>query len=379
MLESTKRWARLEQELDRWFPSSSAANGRQADRLPWHTAGEMMEAAGLPPDPAQAAYLEAASSPLELELGEPAPAAAAGLRPQAEAEGGGSDPRRKQRSSGQLSPPFVARSQETRPLDIMLNCTRQWGKSTTTAALALWQAYSEPGSLTLLVSPTLRQSGELFQKVMELHVGTGAVVGTTRETALTAHFAGGSRIVSLPGAERTIRGYSAPHLIVVDEAARVPDELYYSVRPMLAVARHLGRGRMVSCSTPFGQIGWFYEAWCGVPDIRSPADVNSGEWWSWRRGNPDGTYRIKVTAAECPRIGEDFLAEERIKLPSWWYDQEYCAMFREVIDAVFDSRAIAAAFADDGVKPLFASSGGPHMGTYGEIIDGGEDGVGPLW
>jgi len=339
-----------------------------------------MADAGLPPDPAQRRYLDAAADPLlPLSSSPPPPPAASIAGPPVRASAPPGDPRAVERSTDRHTPTLVARSGETRPLDIMLNCTRQWGKSTTTAALALWQAYSEPGSLTLLVSPTLRQSGELFQKVMELHVGTGAVVGTTRETALTAHFAGGSRIVSLPGAERTIRGYSAPHLIVVDEAARVPDELYYSVRPMLAVARHLGRGRMVSCSTPFGQLGWFYDAWCGAPDIRGPADVNSGEWWSWRQGNPDGTYRIKVTAAECPRIEEEFLAEERIKLPSWWYDQEYCAMFREVIDAVFDSRAIAAAFSDDGVKPLFGVAGGPHFGGYGEIIDGGEDNVRPLW
>src|SRR5580700_8879409 len=42
----------------------------------------------------------------------------------------------------------------------ILNCTRQWGKSTVTAAKAVHQAYTVDGSLTLVVSPSGRQSGE---------------------------------------------------------------------------------------------------------------------------------------------------------------------------------------------------------------------------
>ena len=46
--------------------------------------------------------------------------------------------------------------------------------------------------------------------------------------------ANGSRIISLPGSEKTVRGYSAVSLVIMDEAARVPDELLQAVRPMLA-------------------------------------------------------------------------------------------------------------------------------------------------
>src|SRR5689334_25095083 len=48
---------------------------------------------------------------------------------------------------------------------ILLNITRQGGKSTTAALLALHTALFRPKSLILLVSPSLRQSGELFKKV----------------------------------------------------------------------------------------------------------------------------------------------------------------------------------------------------------------------
>jgi len=56
-------------------------------------------------------------------------------------------------------PPFSARARHG-----SFNCCRQSGKSTTTAAVALHTAVYNPG-LILLVSPSLRQSKELFAKV----------------------------------------------------------------------------------------------------------------------------------------------------------------------------------------------------------------------
>lgn len=57
---------------------------------------------------------------------------------------------------------------------------------------------------------------------------------------------------------------------VVDEAATVPDELYYAIRPMLAVSR----GKLVVMSTPAGRRGWFFQAYENEPSwlkIRIPA------------------------------------------------------------------------------------------------------------
>src|SRR3954470_23095302 len=51
---------------------------------------------------------------------------------------------------------------------MLLNCSRQSGKSTTAAVLALHQALYVRRSLVLLVSRSLRQSGELFKKVQDL-------------------------------------------------------------------------------------------------------------------------------------------------------------------------------------------------------------------
>ena len=137
--------------------------------------------------------------------------------------------------------------------------------------------------------------------------------------------ANGSRIVSLPGDEKNIRGFSGVSLLIVDEASRVDDALYYAVRPMLAVSQ----GRMVCLSTPFGKRGWFYDAWAG------------GDSWD----------RYRIVADECPRITLDFLEEERRALGPRWFAQEYQCSFEDTVDAVFASEDIMAALSDD-VDPL---------------------------
>jgi hypothetical protein len=211
---------------------------------------------------------------------------------------------------------------------MLLLCSRQAGKSLSAAALALREALLTPDSLVLLLSPTQRQSGELFRaKVKRLYGALGRPVPVVQESALTMELANGSRIISLPGEEGTIRGYSDVDLLVIDEASRVPDDLYRAVRPMLAVSR----GRLVCLSTPFGQRGWFHDEW------------ERGEGWE----------RTRITALQCPRISQEFLREEERSLGQRWFSQEYLCSFEEAVDAVFSAGDIQAALSDT-IPPLFA-------------------------
>src|SRR5258707_359892 len=89
---------------------------------------------------------------------------------------------------------------------ILLNCSRQSGKSTTVAALALHTAVFQAGSLTLLLSPSLRQSAELFRKVLDSFTALGGP-SRARHSQTRLELANGSRVVSLPGREETVRGF----------------------------------------------------------------------------------------------------------------------------------------------------------------------------
>jgi Terminase large subunit, T4likevirus-type, N-terminal len=210
---------------------------------------------------------------------------------------------------------------------ILMLCCRQSGKSTTAAALALHTALFRPGALVLLLSPTLRQSGELFRKVTTIDDALGRPVPAVQESATTLLLANGSRVVSLPGSHETVRGFSAATLVVIDEAALTDDALLTAIGPMLAVSR----GRLVCLSTPMGRRGWFHAAWSGP-----------GEAWE----------RTRITAEDCPRIGAGFLAEQRQLLGERWFRQEYMCSFEETIDQVFATEAVEGAFTSDRA-PLF--------------------------
>src|SRR5262249_29834090 len=121
-------------------------------------------------------------------------------------------------SAAGLSPdPWQTRLLNSSAQRILLLCSRQAGKSTASAALALRGALLEPQALVLLCSPSLRQSGELFRKVLHLFEALERPVAVSTASTLRLELANGSRIISLPAQEETIRGYSGVNLLLIDE------------------------------------------------------------------------------------------------------------------------------------------------------------------
>jgi Terminase large subunit, T4likevirus-type, N-terminal len=212
---------------------------------------------------------------------------------------------------------------------ILLNCYRQSGKSTMAAIIALHRAVHHPDSLILCLAPALRQSQELFAKIAGFYRDLGRPVEPTGERRLSLELENGSRIITLPGTERTIRGFSGANLLLLDEASRVDDDLYFATRPMLAVSG----GALMMLSTPAGRRGVFWEEWTGA--------------LGWER------YEIPIE--NVPRISEEFLAEERRALPTRIFDQEYRCQFVELDDAVFSLDDVDSAFTDE-VQPLFGEA-----------------------
>jgi phage FluMu gp28-like protein len=222
----------------------------------------------------------------------------------------------------------------------ILNCTRQWGKSTIAAAKAVHQAASEAGSLSVVVSPSARQSGEFVRKAAGFARRLGFKTKGDGDNEISIAFPNGSRIIGLPGTEATIRGFSSVALLLVDEAARVSDELYMAIRPMLAVSG----GALWLMSTPFGKRGFFYEAWT------KDATQDAREWerGAWEKGTWEW---ISVPATECPRIPREFLEEERATMGDRWFRQEYLCEFTDTVSGVFDRDLVEQAMSHE-FEPL---------------------------
>lgn len=206
---------------------------------------------------------------------------------------------------------------------ILLNASRQSGKSSTVSLLAVHQALAKAGSLVLILAPTQRQAAELLRTARRHYgmAGGQGLVSSKAESILSLTLENGSRLVALPAKDANIRGFSAVDLILIDEASRVDDGLYAAVRPMLAISG----GRLIALSTPFGTRGWWWRAW------------TSTETW----------LRVEVPATQCPRITAEFLAEERLSLSDWQFQQEYLCRFMDAETAAFGSADVRRAFVED--------------------------------
>jgi hypothetical protein len=220
---------------------------------------------------------------------------------------------------------------------VLLNCTRQWGKSTVTAAKTLHQACTVEGSLTLVVSPSARQSGEFLRKAEEFARRMKIKPRGDGDNEISLMLPNRSRIVGLPGREATVRGFSAVSLLVVDEASRVSDELYLSLRPMLATSN----GTLWLMSTPFGKTGFFWDTW----------RTATAEGGARKSGGGSGWEVFQVRAADCPRIPKEFLEEERRTMGDLWFRQEYGCEFVDAVSGVFDREVVEKAVRED-LRPL---------------------------
>ena len=207
----------------------------------------------------------------------------------------------------------------------LLNCSRQWGKSTLTAIKAVHWAWFRPGSNVLVVSPTERQSGEFVEKARDFVSMLGVRPRGDGHNRVSIRLPNGSRIVGLPGERAKVRGFSKVSLMLVDEAAEVSDRAYLAVRPMLAMGGLRG-GQLWLMSTPEGQRGFF--------------------WKAWAEGDPKWT-RISVTALENPRFSAEFLEDERTEMGERVFRQEYLCEFVDRSDAMFSDEDIEACISDE--------------------------------
>jgi hypothetical protein len=220
--------------------------------------------------------------------------------------------------------PWQAKLLRSRSRQIIINAGRQVGKSTVVAALALHTALYRPTGLILVIAPSQRQSRELFIKVHGFLQRLEPPEVLEEETKLSLALANGSRVVVLPGDNpRTVRGYSAPELIIEDESAFVNDETYDALVPMLAAT---ATGRIVLMSTPYVASGHFYALWHN----------GSSEW-----------ERFEMPTSRCPRVAREWL-EARRKDDPLRYSREFECQFGSPEDSLFTAemldRAVTADF-----------------------------------
>lgn len=209
-------------------------------------------------------------------------------------------------------------------------------------------AWTHPGSLVLVAAPTARQSGEWLAKTREFLSRLKVRARSDGHNRLSLVLPNRSRLIGLPGVPQNIRGFSGAALVIIDEAAFAPDELFQALNPMLAVSG----GSLWLVSTPSAQSGFFYEEWSRSTDSAlapgepsSEADFPETVLWD----------RYQVKAGDCPRIAPEFLAEQRVLLGDLAFRREYLCEFVAPGIQVFDRELLDSAF-DDGLQPFNGGS-----------------------
>src|SRR5262249_38663787 len=159
---------------------------------------------------------------------------------------------------------------------------------TTAGLLLLHLAVLRPGGVVFLGLPPPKHPAGIFRPDMNFFRKLKKTPEVTAAGVLPAEVKNSTPIWAPPGSEKTGRGDNGANLIILDEASRVEDELLGGITPMLATTN----GSLIALTTPAGKRGWFYEQWISADD------------WT----------RVRVNAAQCPRISKEFLDEEMRRL-----------------------------------------------------------------
>jgi hypothetical protein len=234
--------------------------------------------------------------------------------------------------------------------DVTIRAGRQVGKSTIISKRAAKFSLLYANTVRLILAPAQRQSGQLFQKtrleLMRVHDEMLERAGGYKEdprasrianlmmkrewelkhglftktpTMTEMHLIGNRKIYALPAGKTGVylRSYTIDFLDV-DEAAYVPEMVWTSIIPMLAVPKKLrGLGWQTLLSTPFGKAGYFYESF-----------------------HDNNFKQFHISSEKCPRITKSFLDKERSRLSKIEYAQEWLGEFIDEFNQFFPTKLI---------------------------------------
>lgn len=201
--------------------------------------------------------------------------------------------------------------------DICVRSGRQVGKSTIISIKAAHYALLNPNKTILIISAVERQAFHLFEMTLDYlynNYKRRISTGKNKPTKHKIHLTNGSVIWCLPTGLTGygIRGYTI-NLLIADEAAFIPEEVWTAVTPMLAVTK----GQKILISTPHGKEGYYYECF-NDPSFKS----------------------YHISSEECPRISKDYLKREKEKMTKVEYAQEYMGEFVDELRQFFSTELI---------------------------------------
>ena len=201
--------------------------------------------------------------------------------------------------------------------NIALRSGRQVGKSTVVSIKAGEYAINNPNKSIMIIASVERQAQLLFEKTLSYIYNTHKDMikkGKDRPTKHKLSLKNGSVIHCLPTGDSGygIRGYTID-LLIADEAAFIPEEVWVAVTPMLTITK----GSIWLLSTPFGREGFYYRCF-----------------------KDDKYTKFHISSEDCPRKDEAFLEHEKSWMTKAQYAQEYLGEFVDDLRQMFPEKLI---------------------------------------
>ncbi|MBI2685419.1 MAG: hypothetical protein HYX27_03810 [Acidobacteria bacterium] len=208
---------------------------------------------------------------------------------------------------------FTPSAKQAEVLDIeakylILCCNRQWGKTTTIALKALHRALTIPNQSIVIISRTKLQAGILIDRACDFAARLGHKIRRVLGHSYSLKLANGSRIFAVAHSQDTSVGNTA-HVLIVDEAALVKDEVFFTVSPFVGRTH----GSLWLMSTPQRQAGFFYNIW---------------------HNQNNGWHKIFSSIKDCPEIDPEFLEMQKRADPIK-YKQDFECQFIQPANRLF--------------------------------------------
>lgn len=140
---------------------------------------------------------------------------------------------------------------------VVCKSSRQKGKSYLIGGLLLFYAINYANTKNYCLSPSFKQAKNIYQTIVDAIIKSG-IIKSKNKTDLIITLINGSTINFKSAEQREqLRGYTADFLCV-DEAAFIPDSIFYLVLPWVDAKK----APLLMVSSPFVKSGFFYQYYC---------------------------------------------------------------------------------------------------------------------
>lgn len=210
---------------------------------------------------------------------------------------------------------------------------RQVGKSCLAALLLIEYALKEK-CISVVVEPTQAQSRRLFKQISDMMQPTG-LLKSANSQLLTMEFSNGSEILFKSAEQRdALRGFTVSGLLVIDEAAFIPDPIFEILYPTCDA----NNAPILVISTPLFCSGEFYNLYTrGMNGDKHTKSYNWSEYDTSKYLSKEKLEHYRETISSL-KFKSEYLGE---------FISEGSYIFGDINGCIYSKRA-----AD--VKPIYA-------------------------